>query len=448
MKKNWLLKKGSGRIARSVCILIVMSHLIALYPLLAGADDGGQPENAFFYNIRALLFADVQHPAGSTLNPDNAFLNLYRYSGELHVRPDFFFEQPAFSAVFRPRFISAYRWWEDGAADGETDSQSRAFINEWRLQARVMPTLFLSFGKEKLLWGPAFLTSPSNILFKDIEKVNPTAEVEGKYLAKAVAVPNGTITVSVIAETRKDENEFQEKVNPLHVLKIDFMTSSCLLSLLGYHRSGDHPRLGSFGQWTASDALVLYYDGIVSKGADALYPVSDPANPLGGSFSKKFEDSDRLFTTVTAGGSYTFLTGATVNLEFLYNRPGYSDAEAGEFYQLRQNAHDLFFESAAPAGLAQKTLAQTLSNGLSFLRRYYLMGQFQVREIKDVLDVALRYVHGIEEHAGQASTIIEWRISNRVQLFNINTFAIDHGQETEFNSILDKSFMTGLEIHF
>ena len=43
----------------------------------------------------------------------------------------------------------------------------------------MLPALFLSFGKEKMLWGPSFLASPSNILFADIEKINPKTEVEG-----------------------------------------------------------------------------------------------------------------------------------------------------------------------------------------------------------------------------------------------------------------------------
>ncbi|HUJ18355.1 MAG TPA: hypothetical protein VL197_10225 [Nitrospirota bacterium] len=94
------------------------------------------------------------------------------------------------------------------------------------------------------------------------------------------------------------------------------------------------------------------------------------------------------------------------------------------------------------------TLAETLNTGLPFLKRYYVMGQFQVREIKSVLDVIVRYIYGLEEHAGQASTIVEWQVSDRIQLFNINTAAVDHGSQNEFNSLINKSFMAGIEIHF
>ena len=426
--------------------LTILSMFCLARPLLA--EDGGVTEKSFSYTITTLAFGDYQDPAHSTQNPDNAFLDLYRYSTDLQVRPDFFWDTLAVSAVFKPRFIVAYQWWEDGAPKGMTASPDRAFVNEWRVQAKASPSLFLSFGKEKLLWGPSFLASPSNILFKDIEKLNPKAEVEGKYLAKVIYVPNSALTVNAIVETQQEENGRGETLKPVQALKADFLGSNYLVSLIGYYRKDDRSSLGSFGQRTVSDAMIVYYDGIVSKGTDALYPVPAPGNPLGGAFVKKYDGSERLFPIVTAGGSYTFLSGSTLSIEALYNGQGYDDAEAAAYYRIRRSAHDHFFDSGVVAGLSRMTLNDTLNNGLPFLRRYYLMGQYQVREIKNVLDIILRYTHGLEEHAGQASTIVEWRVSDRVQAFNINTIAVDRGRETEFNAVLAQSFLAGIELHF
>ncbi len=414
------------------------------YPLAAAGAD--EKESPFSYNVRSLFFADAQYPAHSSQNPDNAFLQLYRYSGEFDLRPDFFWEQPSLSAVFKPRFTASHLWWEDGVTKGRTDSPSRAFVNEWRAQVKPVDKLFLSFGKEKLLWGPSFLASPSNILFKDTEKLNPKTEVEGKYLAKAIVVPNNTLTVNMITETSNDENELGETLKPLRLIKADVLGNNYQVSMIGYYRQGDRYRFGSYGQWTASDALLLYYDGIAAKGTDALYPVPDPASPLGGSFVRKHAGSSRLFTTVTAGAAYTFLSGSTLSMEFLYNDQGYNDEEAGAYYALRQRASD-GFSSAALSGLSAMTLAESLNTDLPFLRRYYLMGQYQMREIKNVLDVFLRYIYSVEEHAGQASTIVEWQVSDRIQFFNINTAAVKGGN-TEFNSLVSKSFMAGIEAHF
>ncbi len=429
----------------SLILFLLIASLVFPPRASAGRDD--ETKNAFSYTVNTLVFADARHPSHSTQNPDNAFLDLYRYAGELDLRPDFFWEQPALNAVFKPRFTLSHQWWENGAPKGTSDSSNRTFVNEWRVQVKTFPTLFLSFGKEKLLWGPAFVASPSNILFRDTEKINPKTEVEGKYLAKAVYVPNTTLTVNLMTQTQNDESGLGETLKPMRVLKTDIMGGNYLLSIIGYHRQNDRFRLGSYGQWTASDALLLYYDGIVTRGTDALYPAPDPLSPLGGSFSKKYDGSGRLFTTATAGGAYTFLSGSTLSVEYLYNEPGYNGANAAEYYRLRQNASDHFFDAGPLSGLSTMTLAESLNTGLSFLRKHYLMGQYQVREIKNVLDVIIRYTHSLDEHAGQASSIIEWQVSNRIQFFNINTIAVDHGRDTEFNSILDNSFMAGIEIH-
>jgi hypothetical protein len=432
-------------------LIITASALLCLagpyHAAVAGQQNSGIG-GEFSSNIRTLLFFDAQYPAHSSQNPDNAFLKLYRYSAAADVRPDFFWESPAFEAVFKPRFTASYSWWEDGVAKGETDGHSRFFVNEWRVQVKPASTLFLYFGKEKLLWGPSFLASPSNILFKDTEKINPKTEVEGKYLARLMYLPSTTLTLTAITETQRDAATVQASDHPIRALKVDWVGANAAVALIGYDQQDDRFRLGSYAQWTASDAILLYYDGIVSRGTDALYPVQDQTSPLEGAFVKKYDDSGRLFSTVTVGGSYTFLSGSTFSLEFLYNGQGYDDAEAGEYYRLRQNANDHFFDGGLLSGLSQKTLGESLSTGSPFLRRYYVMGQFQVREIKNALDVIVRYTHSLEERAGLASSILEWQLTDRIQFFNINTVSIDRGKETEFNAVLEKSFMAGIEVHF
>lgn len=401
----------------------------------------------FSSNVQALLFFGYQKPSQSTQNPDNAFLRLPRYTGYVHLRPDFFFESPLLSAVLKPRATTVYSWWKDGVTRGETDAASRAFVNEWRVQAQADPSLFLSFGKEKLLWGSSFLVSPSNILFKDTEKVNPKTEVEGKYLARVMYLPDNTITITVLSETQKEEDSLGASSPPLRAIKAEKTGASSQLSLIAYQQQHGRARLGGYGQWTASDAVVLYFDGLVSKGTDRLYPEQDPQNPLGGSLTEHYAASSKTFTTVTAGGSYSFLHGEIVSAEFLYNGTGYNDQEAKDFYQLRKNAGSSLFATGMIGGLSKQLLSRTLARSSDFLRQYYVMAQVQERELGNMADVMLRYVHSLEERSGQVSTILEWRMSDRLQFFNINAIALG-GQDTEFNSILSRSFLAGVEMHF
>lgn len=400
--------------------------------------------SGFSYNLHTLLFFDVSYPGHSTQNPENAFLRLHRYSGEIHLRPDLFLETPLISSVFKPRIISYYRQWDDGVMNSEAHYHTRAYVNEWMMQLKPHPSFFVSFGKEKLLWGPSFLLSPSNILFKDTEKANFKREIEGRHLIKLVGLPSNILTITGIYETQHDENM---TIMPVRALKVDIMGSSFQTSFIAYLQQKNRFRLGSFGQVTASDALVLYYDGILSRGADTLYPVEDQTDPLGGKFIRKHDRSGRLFATVTAGSSYTLLSGATLTAELLYNSAGYNSAEAARYYQIRKNAAGHLFDDDVISGLSRKTLLETYNAGSSFLRRYYIMVQFQQREIRNVLDLIVRYTHSMDENSGQFSTILEWRLSDRIQLFNINTVGVGR-RETEFKSILSKSFMVGLELRF
>ncbi len=418
---------------RMLIYVCLASFLLLSCPAPSGASED-QP--LFSSNARALLFADVMHPAASTQSPDNALLQLPRYSGELDLRPDLFWDSPLINATFKPRFTTAYRWWDDGVPDGRNDALSRAFVNEWCVQGKPSSQLYLSFGKEKLLWGPSFLESPSNILFSNTEKVNPKREVEGKYLARLIAVPTNALTLTAGSETQREDDPFGVKVKPLRFLKADLVGSEFAISGVGYLRQHDRLRMGSYGQWTESDALVLYYDGLITKGTDVLYPAGE-------TFTKVYADSSRLFPEVSLGGSYTFLSGSTLSFEFLYNGTGYTDSEAADYYRLRQDAAVRFSDP-----LSRKTLAQALNIGQPFLRKYYVLGQFQFRDIRSVADLIVRYLYNIEEHAGQASTILEWQLTDRIQFFNINSVAVSHARETEFRTIADKSFMAGIEIHF
>jgi hypothetical protein len=401
----------------------------------------------FRSNTRLLLSGELQDPAHSSQNPDNAFLQLPGYSATMELRPDLFADTTYFNWSFKPRVTAAATWWRDGAPAGGQDSEARFFVNEWMTQVKPLNELFISFGKEKLLWGASFLVSPSNILFKDTEKANPKSEVEGKYLSRIVYMPSNSITIIGISETRREQDASGRSLSPIRAVKADILGGSSQVSVIGYAQQNERFRFGSYGQWTASDAVVLYYDGIVSKGNDAFYPEPDSANPLGGGFTRRYEGSNRYFATVTAGGAYTFLSGESVSLELLYNAAGYDDADAESYYAFRRNASAQYFDDSALGGLSRLTLAGAMNTGTSFLRRWYLMAQVQKREIRNVLDVMLRYVRSLEERSGQVSAILEWQATKRLQVFSINTIAVG-AQDTEFTSVLAKSFIAGIELHF
>ncbi|HAS17210.1 MAG TPA: hypothetical protein DDX84_07555 [Nitrospiraceae bacterium] len=400
----------------------------------------------FSYLFRTVGFINMQYPGDSTQNPRNGFLKLYRYSYEINLRPDFFMTFPHLKGILKPRLNSYYRTWEDGVFKGESGDRTEGFINEWRLQGELTPSFFLSYGKEKLLWGSSLFVNPSNPFFKDNEKKsNSKIELKGKYFLRLVYIPNNAMTISLIDNARKgDDIDANGEFKRTYAVKMDVTGRDYLIGLIGSIKETESSRLGSYGQWTLSDPLILYYDATAARGTNALYPEPSVGNPLGYEFVEKYKGKNSIFATGLAGVSYTLLDGSTFNLEYLRNTPGYNSDEANRYLLLRQRASGHFFDNNTPSSISAKTLLEANDPGLLFLRKNYAMVQYMEKEIKDVLDIILRYTHNLDDDSGSLVLVLECGVSDSAMLFNINNINMG-GQNADFRSIVDKSFMFGVE---
>ncbi len=420
-----------------------------------GQDEDSGPESPlvslfkdrFSHMFRSLFFLDIQYPADSTQNPRNAFLDLYRYSYEVNLRPDFHLRLPYLKAVYKPRLYSSYRQYKDGFNSGYEDDHTYLDTLEFWAQGRIYDSLFVSYGKQRLLWGASFLSNPSNPFFKDNGKKNTLREIEGKYFLKMVYLPNDYATLTWMSKTKKDESEIKADFKPTHALKIEILKSDYFLGVIVSKREDERFQFGGFAQYTVSDSTILYYDGMLSKGNEVLYPGTDNDSPLGMSFSRRFKESSKIFPVVLVGGAYTLLSGETLSLEFLYNAAGYNDRQAQEYFELRKTAADHFFDDSTLSGLSAKTLLDAKDNGLLHLRRKYLMLQYMKKEIQDVLDVSVRYIHNLDDNSGLINSIVEWGVSDNIRLFNVLLISVGD-DESEFKAVLDTSVMIGMEHTF
>src|SRR5512135_1163293 len=116
-----------------------------VFPVITEANEPGTSADWFTKNLRVLTLFDYQDPARSTQNPGNAFAQLYRYSGEVDLRPDFFADTRMVNWSFKPRMNAFYQWWEDGITKGETDRDARLFVNEWMVRPKLGDWIFVSF---------------------------------------------------------------------------------------------------------------------------------------------------------------------------------------------------------------------------------------------------------------------------------------------------------------
>jgi hypothetical protein len=403
---------------------------------------------AFSWDLRVLPYAIIQEPANSTQNPGNNVLKLPHYSTNLELRPDLRFKTDVLELLAKPRLKLGIDYWQEGIRRGEKQENDDAYINEWLARWKARDNLFISYGRENLQWGPSYLFSPSNPFHQDNGRRNPYQEVSGTDFGRMVWLPTSTLTLSLIANTEEGRNK-QPGPDPfekIYACKVDYSGrenyGSLILSQSEYGRSS----LGYFGGWTVSDAVLLYGEGVFSRGSKALYARQD-GSPLGSTFQKLRQDDPSFVPTLLAGGAYTFESKGTLTLEYTYYGPGLSTGEADLYYALRRRAADAFSAGGGLSGLGKLTLGQAANTGLRFLRKNYALVQYAQQNIYNRLDLTLRWTQNLDDASCQFTSLVTYSLGNHWELFSVAT--VNGGnKDSEFGSLLDYQWMVGVQYTF
>ena len=407
---------------------------------------GNELSEGFDASLRILSYGIYQGVAGSSQNPDNDFLRIPRFQANLDIRPDLYLQFRKIELSIKPRTNVLWSAWEDGALKGDRAWEDDWYINEWLFKLGVSDSLFLSYGRENLQWGPSYLFSPSNPFFEDNGRMNPKLEVPGMDFARLIWVPSIKWAVSFITNTDEGRQIFEHnKFHRGYAVKIDYTGDEEYIGLILSHK--ERHRIGAFCGWTATDALLLYADIGFSQGNDALYPVYDNLSPFGASMLAVNEESSVWNQSVMMGASYTFLAGPTVSVEYLYNDTGYSDKQSERYYQLRHNAMNAYYEDGPISGLSRMVLGQTVNPGIRFLRKNYLVLQYRQNDIRDVLSLSLNVIRNIDDKGLRLISNLEYTVGDHVQIFSIGSLNTGES-DAEFRSAFDSSFILGLEYTF
>lgn len=452
------------------CLLTVLFlSMVALggLPGIGMADEDGNTSLAviqkklaehFSFDLRILASGIIQEPTDSSQNPRNNFLQIPHYLADLEVRPDLRLNIDPIELSIKPRMRLDYSVWREGLRKGKAEWNVDWYINEWLARWKVRQNLFVSYGRENLQWGPSFLFSPSNPFFQDNGRRNPYVEVPGMDFGRLVWIPGSSWTLSFIANTNEGQNKthgldpFEKIFTPpnglppferTYALKADYTGRENYGSVILSYKEGSKISLGFFGGWTISDAIVLYGEGVITQGSDALYPRGD-SSPLGASMQQVHKGHSTIKPGLLIGGSYTFAGSGTLYLEYAYNSPGYSDSEAENYYSLRRRAAGAISLGGLISALGQKTLGQTAVTGLRFLRKNYAMLQYNQTNIINRMDLTLRWTQNLNDGSGQFTSVLSYSLGNHLELFSVGT-VMAGGRNTEFGSILDYQWMIGLK---
>jgi hypothetical protein len=444
---------------RSSCVRKLLSVIIFLFiagwgwwPRVAGADDAGDAKpsviqkfkEGFSADLRVLTYGIIQEPANSTQNPDNNFLQLPHYTANLELRPDLRLNLEPLELSAKPRARLEFDIWQEGSRQGDTQWKSDVYVNEWLARLKARENLFVSYGRENLQWGPSFLFSPSNPFFQDNGRSNPFLEVPGMDFARVVWIPHSSWTTSFIVNTDEGRNTLlgPDPFEKTYALKVDYTGrenyASIILSQKDYKKT-----LGFFGGWTISDAVLLYGEGSLAQGSNALYPQKD-MSPLGASMQKIHQDDPDIKPIILIGSSYTLEASGTFSLEYAYNAPGYNSDEAEIYYALRRSGATAFNMGGMAGALGQMTLGQTINPGLRFLRKNYAMLQYTQSNIKNKIEIFMRWTQNLDDGSCQASAYMTYSLGNHFELFSLGVVS-GGDRNTEFGSLLNYQLMFGLK---
>jgi hypothetical protein len=397
------------------------------------------------YNIRALTSLTIQQAADSPQNPNNDFVQLPTYIAEMEFRPDVRLSLWHFDFSVKPRLNLAGTFWDGGMRTGDRDMDADVFVNEWLARLRLTDSLFVSYGRENLQWGPSFLFSPSNPFFRDNGRLNPKREVRGSDFARLVWLPGNAWTLSLIANVDAGRQEFRSlDFRRTYAMKLDYVGSSAYASLISAYQEDNRYHVGWYGGWTVTDALLVYMEGAVIRGVNALFPVAD-ASPLGATM--EVADAFTWDGVILLGASYTLTLGPTLTVEYVYDSVGYNADQARTYDQLRQRAADAFLQMCPIRDLGRLTLSQTLDPGLRFTRQHFVLLQYVHQNFRDVFNLTFRWTQSLEDHSGQFNYIFEYLLGDHLQWFSVGTINVGD-RESVFGSFLDHQILIGLEVFF
>lgn len=372
----------------------------------------------FDYSLRIIAFTNYQDVSSSTQNPENDFLRIPRYVTQGELRPDFRLIFRNLDLSVKPRMNVRWNSWEDGGVVSEADIEDVWFVNEWLARLKMTENLYLPYGRENLQWGPSYLFSPSNPFFRDNGRDNPKREIPGMDFARLVWLPDFSWSISLIANLEEGEQDFLfYDFEKSYAVKLDYTGLESYAGLILSYQEKDRTKLGFFGGRTATDALLLYSEGSLSRGSNVLYPV-EANNPFAASMEAADDKASSLDGIFLVGGSYTLEMGPTLTMEYLYNGLGYSDNQAKRFYQLRESASETYNLSGI-SDLSRHTLSCTADPKMRFLRRNYLMLQYIHNDIWDVLNLTFRWTQNLDDGSGQFISIIEYFLGDHIGLFSI-----------------------------
>lgn len=381
----------------------------------------------------------------NAFNPDNRTAELAAARGVLLAQADLTFEWSVFKAVFKPR-AQLDSAWSEVETDGYFTLVSELYIQDALLTIEHDSGFRLTGGRYYYDHGPSVFLSPSNPFVFGSARLNPKIDPPSREFAAASYVSESGWSAGVIAnlgpgrDTSFDE-PFHEFVRS-YAARFELAGESSTTIIMASVAEDLQGQAGANFQLTLSESILAWTDFAVSRGHRSFAPIEDINAPSGWEMTTRAED-ENFYPVGLVGGSYSLDSGMSISLEYLYNGAGYTPSEMDDLFAM---ADDLSGIDLYPVSdHARLNRARAINPGIAFLRRHYVMGEIRQIDLFDVLTFSLRSVVGLEDKSWQVSSLVEWVLTDNLELFFVG--AANAGKtRSEFGRFLRHTAMLGLEL--
>jgi hypothetical protein len=251
------------------------------------------------------------------LNPGNRIARIAQRSDSAELRMNAKAERD--SVRFTMRAIGNIREQRNGF---DTRSVRDAYLSQWQLRVLAAEGFNVAIGRDVLNWGAAQFRSPSSPYYFDSGRSDPMRELTGMDSVKLSWTPDRQHSLQLVRIARAGDEQAQSSVwRDSWLAKFDQRDDEWAYGLVLASTPHQSAFYGVHGQWTMSDAALLYGELSSSVQRDALSSPELPAQP----FTVQAVSPRR--STYLLGTAYTLENGQTLHAEYLHDGHGYTAAQ-------------------------------------------------------------------------------------------------------------------------
>ena len=387
-------------------------------------------------------YSDVE-TGPTSINPNNTVADLSQNLLSLNLRGDFKAKWGWLEGSWGPRgLINAT------LSDFNTEARRLGYFN-WELYSQFAKLktsfgqhLYVIGGRYRTDWGPSTFVNPSNPFVIETGRVNPKIEAPPRDFIQ-VNYALDSWELGLIANVGPGEESFFRSpfftFSRTYAAILDYYGQSQNLSFILSGDESGHRRVAGYGQKSLSNSVVTWVDASLEQGIHLFIPSQDTSL-----IRWKMEDDENrnaeLFHAAVAGLSYTTMLGPTISMEYYRNDKGYDQNEAKRYYDMIAGSAAYRFDLLALLG--RRNLGRAINVGQPFLRRNYLFFQVGQTDVWSQFDYNVRYIQNLDDGGGQISSVCEWNLANRWQIFLVGLLG-GGDSHTEFGRFLNGQLMTG-----